>query len=439
LDDLARALFNVAPDAELAGHTLDILSGAGPKLWIDLDSALRPWLYGYRDPRITGAQAVQMTNPLGVMLTACSRDGRDREKAIKHPAMRDDPRLYPVLAIRTTDWATSVQDQATRVLAGVLADADARTLLAILPVAVRLGDRQRGRHAIALVHDALLRADDKTLVAVRGCDDLRGRRFAFHACLEAGRIDQRQLVDAALHETDIISRTRCAETLAAQATSQSRPEVLEELLGSTSARVRVEALTALVRLGRTDSGPRFLADEASMVRLTAQWAVRRAGADPAEMYRQQLAARPENGVRGLLAGLGDCGTRTDADLVLPYLWDPRPRVRAEAVRTLRHLGASIDLAPMLEDPAPVVVRDVVATLRISGPSVAVERLWTLFGPANPRHVRRGAYRLLSTHDAWSRIKADLILITDPGAEQARPRRSRRLARTLLGLHVPRPL
>ncbi|GAA1308241.1 HEAT repeat domain-containing protein [Planotetraspora silvatica] len=98
--------------------------------------------------------------------------------------------------------------------------------------------------------------------------------------------------------------------------------------------------------------------------------------------------------------------------MIPYLGHPRPRVRAEAVRTLRRLGADADLTALLEDPAPVVVRNVVSSLRASGPGVPTDLLWTLIGPGNPRHVRRGAHRLLAEHETWSRIKADLILVTD---------------------------
>ncbi|WP_326641244.1 HEAT repeat domain-containing protein [Streptosporangium sp. NBC_01755] len=413
LEDLARALFIAVSNDELAELTLGLLTAAGPKIWLELDSVLRPWMYGYQDPRITLAQAVrEMSNPLAVALTACSRDGRERAKAVKHPAMRTDVRLFPVLAIRTADWANAVQRQALRALSEVVSRADAAALLTLVPVVVRLDDRRRGQPATEMIRAALLRADGDTLGTVRRCEDLRGRRFVFEVSLEARRMDQRQLAEAALHESDIISRTRCAEALAAEAVEQNRPELVEELLDSSSARVRVEALTALVRLGRTESGPRFLCDGASMMRLTAQWAVQRAGGDPAELYRRYLAAPSGQGLRGLLAGLGDCGTRADAGLALPFLSDPRPRVRAEAVRTLRRLGATVDIADLLEDPAPVVVRNVVNSLRASGPAVRIEQLWALLGPDKPRHVRQAAHRLLADRDAWSRIRADLLLLGD---------------------------
>ncbi|GAA1010329.1 hypothetical protein Aple_038550 [Acrocarpospora pleiomorpha] len=412
LDDLAGALCSAVADDQLARQALDVVTAAGPKLWIELDGALRPWLYGYRDPRITMAPVAQrMGNPLAVALAACGRDGREREKAVGHPLMATDVRLLPVLVIRAVDWVPAVQNEALRVLTGALTPPDAAALRAVVPMAVRLAERQRGRAVAELARQALLRADDDTLDAVRRCEDLRGRRFAFEVSLQAGRMDRRQLAAAALRESDIISRARCAQVLAAQAIDGDRPELVEELLESKSARVRVEALTALVRLGRTDYGLRFLDDNASMVRLTAQWAVRREGEDPADFYRQRLVAAGNAG--GLLAGLGDCGTAADADLVLPHLEDPRPRVRAEAVRTLRRLGAKAELGGMLEDPAPVVVRQVVATLRALGVGVPVERLWALLGPGHPRHVRHAAHRLLVDRDPWTRIRADLLLADDP--------------------------
>ncbi|WP_285780159.1 HEAT repeat domain-containing protein [Microtetraspora sp. NBRC 13810] len=412
LDRLAGALFGVVSDDELAERALDVVAATGPEIWIDLDSALRARGYGYRDRRVSSAWAAG-DNALAVALAACDRDGRERERAVAQPAMRSDVRLLPVLAIRAADWAGAVRDRALRVLADVLSRAEVAALAAVVPVAVRLRDRQRGHGVIETVREALLRADDDTLGVVRGCADLRARRFVFDVLLEAGRLDRRRLAEAALHEPDILSRTRCAEVLAAQALSRNRPDLLVELLDSASARVRVEALTALVRLGRTDLAPRFLGDEASMMRLTAQWGVRRAGGDPAELYRRRLEAPSGPGLRGLLAGLGDCGSRSDADLVLPRLDDPRPRVRAEAVRTLRRLGVPVDLAAMLEDPAPVVVRHVADTLRATGAGVPVERLWALLVTDRPRHVRLAAHRLLTARDGWTRVRADLLLIAGP--------------------------
>ncbi|GII03588.1 hypothetical protein [Planobispora takensis] len=116
LGELAGALSAVVSDADLAGQVLDLLAGADPKVWIELDAALRSWGYGYRDPRITLPRAVRETdNPLAVMLAVCGRDGHEREKGLGHPAMRTDVRLFPVLVVRTVDWVGAVRNRAPRI------------------------------------------------------------------------------------------------------------------------------------------------------------------------------------------------------------------------------------------------------------------------------------------------------------------------------------
>ncbi|WP_344856073.1 hypothetical protein [Planomonospora alba] len=198
LDDLSCALFNVVSDTGLAEQALDVLAGAEPRTWIELDAALRSWTYGYHGPRSTPRAVAKMSNPLAVLLAACGRDGREREKALAHPAMRVDARLAPVLAIRTVDWVGAVRRRALRTLAEALSGADAAALRAVVPVAVRLGERHRGQALTDLVRDAVLRADAGTLHAVRRSEDLRARRFVLEVALQAGRMDREQLVEAAL-------------------------------------------------------------------------------------------------------------------------------------------------------------------------------------------------------------------------------------------------
>ncbi|MFC5826650.1 hypothetical protein [Nonomuraea insulae] len=445
-DDLAAAMFAVVTDSGLAGQAMDVMAAA-PTLWIELDVAVRrryplfpacacrphgPLAAvpegcqslgrvpdGSAEPGSRGGTSPEPSSTsLAVALAACARDGRERERAVRHPAMRTDAGLLPVLVMRSTDWVRPVRDRAVAVLGEVLAGAvDATAFLAAVPVVAGLEDRARVLPALELVRDALARADDETLDLVRRCPDRSGRRFVYDVALRAGRLDHGRLASAAMHESDQVSRTRCARALAAQAIEHDRPELVLSILDGTSAQGRVEALTALVRLGGTEHGLRFLADSAGMVRLTAQWAVRRAGGDPAELYRERIKTDQRvvggRATRGLLAGIGDCGTRDDAALVLPYLRDSRPRVRAEAVRTLRRLGAvEAGVAALLEDPAPMVVRNVVITLRDSFPSVPIERLWTLLGAGHPRHVRLGAHRLLIHRGNWSRVRADLLLVHD---------------------------
>ncbi|MBB2746422.1 UNVERIFIED_ORG: HEAT repeat protein [Microbispora rosea subsp. rosea] len=410
--DLWEALFRAAADREHAEHAVDALAAAPLRLWPELDLARRRGWYS----ALTDVAAPVPDTPLAVLAAACAYDGRERERAVRHPAMRHDPRLLPILVIRAADWVAEVRSAAADVLDQVLAAPTAAVLETVAPVAVRLGGRRHGEAVVHMVRDAITRTSDEVLAALRSSADIPTRRFAYRACLDDGRLGEADLIHAAQHEHDMTCRTLCAEAVA----GLDRPDLLRWLLATRAARVRATALTALVRLGAPEHGERMLGDGSSVVRLTAQWAVRRAGGDPAEFYRRRLAARPRRGARDLVAGLGECGTPADARIVLPYLADESPRVRAEAVRAACRLGARVDLAAMLVDPAPVVVRHAAEALRDAPPPE--DRLWPLLDGGRPPHVRQAARRLLAGADRWSRLKADLILLT--GSDESLRARAR---------------
>ncbi|KAB8182515.1 hypothetical protein [Microbispora catharanthi] len=401
--DLWTALFRAAAHREHAERALDALAAAPPRLWPELDPARRRGWYS----ALMDVTTPVPDTPLAVLAAACAYDGHERERAVRHPAMRRDPRLLPILVIRAADWVTEVRSAAADVLDQVLATPTATVMETVAPVAVRLGRRRRGEAVVRMVRDAITRASDEVLTALRSSADIPTRRFAYRACLDGGRLGEADLVHAAQHEEDMACRTLCAEAVA----GLDRPDLLRGLLANRAARVRATAMTALVRLGTPEHGERMLGDGSPVVRLTAQWAVRRAGGDPAEFYRRLLDERPGHGLRHLVAGLGECGTPADASIVLPHLADESPRVRAEAVRAVSRLGARADLAAMLVDPAPVVVRHVAEALRDAPPPE--DRLWPLLDGGRPPHVRRAARRLLAGTDRWNRLKADLILLSGP--------------------------
>jgi hypothetical protein len=173
-----------------------------------------------------------------------------------------------------------------------------------------------------------------------------------------------------------------------------------------------------VTLGHPEAGAAYLADRTAMMRATAQWAVRREGRDPATLYRTALAVDSVAGrTRALVAGLGECGTHRDIEVLLPFLEHASPRVRAEAVRAARRLGGSLTrIAGMLADPAPVVVRAVNAALRTEPDAVPAARLWELLAADSPAHVRAGAYERLRAGDTWTRVHLDLRLLVARDAE-----------------------
>lgn len=413
---LAVRVAEAAAGRENADQVTAALADADAETWIGLDRAFRTLRVPCDDgPAVGEAGAGER---LRWLVAACSPDGRRREAAVARWALVADGLLLPVLLLRTADWAPQVRDRARGFTAAAARAVDGPGLLRAAGVAVAIGPWARGGHALEVVTAALRAAPADTLARARAHRDLGLRRTAYGLWLEAGRAPRHEVMDAALREPDLVSRLRCAEWLVAAAVRDERLDVLTRLLEEGTAKVRVEALTALVRLGRPEAGAAHLADRPALMRATAQWAVRRAGRTPAPLYRRALAADPAAGrTRALVAGLGECGTLPDVDVLSPYLGHASPRVRAAAVRAVRRLGGSpARIAGMLADPAPVVVRAVRAALRTEPDIVPAARLRELLAAGSPRHVRLGAYELLRVSDMWTRVQVDLELLAARDAD-----------------------
>ncbi|OLT29885.1 hypothetical protein BJF79_10165 [Actinomadura sp. CNU-125] len=404
--ELADHLLGVAAGPpEAAERALDGLADVTPRTWLRLDVALRSWwAYGRTGPEGAGARGA---GALGALVAACSGDGRRREAALTRACMETDPRLLPVLVIRTADWVRPVRERARAVLARALAEPP--TLPAV-GVALAMRDWTRGGHAVEVMSEAM-----RDVHGARSAAHLPTRRLAYDLWLEDETLPTDAIVKAALDEPDPVARLRCAERVA-----QGRDvRALQRLLGAKSVPVQVAALTELVKLGHPEHGLPFMSANSAPLRATAQWAARRAGVDPAVRYREPEADAA--GARGRVAGLGECGTAGDLALVEPYLGHARPRLRAEAVRAFHRLGGpAATLAPMFVDPAPVVVRAVSRILRGEGGRVLPDRRLRhlLSAPGWPRHVRRAAFVLSAARGSWPRVEADLLLLHSDDPELA---------------------
>lgn len=411
--EFATALLTAARDGDTHARetALDALGAASARWWLVVDEALRRrWWWA---PRWSRSIAVDLVDgeldTLQLLVAGCHHNGRIREAAVVRLADRQHPAVTGVLALRAGDWVTEVRQAARTVIAGRPSPVDGPTLTALAEFAFALGARREGAWLVTRVEEMVRDLPTHRLEPLLSVQDRRVRRAAYRAAIAADQLDPDRLMRAAVRDHDLPIRAMCARVAVAVAA----PGQLRALVSSRTALVRAEALHALIRQGDSAATETALTDRHPLVRQVAQAALRRAGSDPADHYRQlavQMPAEPS-----VIAGLGETGGPDDAKTLARWLSHPRARGRVEAIRALRRLGAASPamLLPLIHDESAAVTRQAAAALRRNVGAADPVELWALLDKAHPSHVRFAGHRLLTGGDAWQRLATDLQLIDDP--------------------------
>ncbi|MER7720037.1 hypothetical protein ABTX99_24375 [Streptomyces flaveolus] len=415
--DAPAAAVRLAEGAPLRG-TLDVTD---PDHWLALDAAAREVAW-YRSPLLPQwehtaplpADPAHLDEPR-LALALCHRDGRIRQEAV--PCAARYPALLPLIVIRCTDWAAPVRQRARQHLREAL---DADTAVALAPVILRVGRRDRGAFGVELLEEVLRQAPREQLTALLSSPGRTARRFAYRLAVATRLLHPAELARAAAQDKDTVIQDLCASAaLTALPDVQAYEDVLPPLLTARNPRTRSAGVTALRRAGRPQQAKPFLSDRSALVRACARYVVRQHGVDPATWYRQQCT-RPDDPhlPPGAVIGLAECGDRADAGLLWPLLTHPAPGVRAAAVAGLRTLDcASAErVRPLLDDPAAGVVRETALALLPSAKDLRADWLLERTGSERPPHVRRAAFRLLAAHDGAVARQAAVGLLKDPDAK-----------------------
>lgn len=406
----------------------EALDCGAPAAWTALDAGVRPLHWGahylveweWNEAGRTLTAAMHAGEPLSesqLALALCHRDGRIRAAALWR--MDGHPDLLPLLVVRCADWAEPVRKQARLRLGEVL---DAGRAVALLPLILRVGRRERGEFAVGLADELLREAPREVLTTLYTDSDRSVRRYAYRRAVEEGLFSPGELARVAAQDDDTVVQNLCAD--AALAALAAVPDgdcndVLEPLLTARNPRVRSAGVTALRRAGRAEQAVEFLADRAGLVRACARYVVRQYGGDPLSWYRERCAEPGDPALPpGAAAGLAECGQRSDAEALWSLVRHPLPGVRARAVAGLRVLDAADArrLLPMLDDQAPGVVREVTAAVLPSAALLPEEWLVERLGTGWPRAVRIAAFRLLAERGGAAGQRALIALRADPDEE-----------------------
>ncbi|MFB8775288.1 hypothetical protein [Streptomyces broussonetiae] len=206
-------------------------------------------------------------------LALCHPDGRVREAALSRAA--DRSALLPLVVVRCADWVAPVRERAREVLRASL---DADTAVALAPLILRVGRRERGAHAVELLGERLRGLPRERRASLFTSADRSVRRYAYRLAVEEGLFSPAELARAAALDGDIVVQDRCAEAaLAAVRESGAYDDVLPSLLAARGPRVRAAGVTALRAAGRPETAVPFLVDRSAMVRACARYVVRQYG------------------------------------------------------------------------------------------------------------------------------------------------------------------
>ncbi|MFF1711764.1 hypothetical protein [Streptomyces sp. NPDC058268] len=400
-----------------------MLDVSDPAAWIAFDADVRGMSLRWDE---LGAGAGR------VALDLCSYDGRVRQAALRR--VSGYPELLPLVVIRCSDWAAPVREVARRLLRDVLPRLDAAELAALAPVLLRVGRRERGVFGVELLRDGVSGVAGERLVALLGHADPVVRRFACRIAVDEHVLPTGQLARTAALDSDVVVQNLCADAALA-GIGEGRGsgagtgtgtgaylDVVSVLLGARNPRVRSAGVTALRRVGRAEAARAFLADRSALVRACARYVLRQGGADPLPVY-QEWCADPGDAALppGAAIGLAECGSRTDAALLLPLLAHSVPAVRARAVAGLRLLdvAGTERLRILMDDPAPAVAREASVALLSSARQLPTEWLTARIGPERPRHTRVAAFRLLCAQGGAAQLAAAAALLDDPDAKLRR--------------------
>lgn len=264
---------------------LRLLGRASPKLWIGLDDAGRHrwWEEELAWQRRARSEVAAGEPGLLTALVGSFHPSGYARKAVARCGSSDAAAASIALALRACDRVPQVRDRARTLLASRLASAG--TLATVGPAAIALAGRAQGGWLADRLASALGAASDAELAALRSHDDQRLRRLAYEVSLRDERLGIDGLLAAVVHDRDLVIRTRCADAAIRWSVAAGRLDLVRRLATSGTAAVRAAVVLACGRAGETDVALAALPDRHPAVREIAQAAVRRAGRDPADLYR----------------------------------------------------------------------------------------------------------------------------------------------------------
>lgn len=341
-------------------------------------------------------------------------NGFVREMAVRLLDGCADGRELPYLLLRTNDWVPAVQRAAYAAVRRRVLPAYAEQFLRNIALCDRLGTQRR--NDLRSLHEAvwtLLRSSEACSArqAAFTSAERRVRRAAFLLSADSDD-DLRTVILSALRSDDLWIRIWGVRTSRQRLYGAALRETLGQARGDRSIPVRREAL-----LGFVSDHPELLVsllDPSPSLREMVRYYLRKsANLQFADVYHARIQAEatgatgPGDSVRLAIAiaGLGETGTKTDADSLTPFVRDVRPRVRQAALGAIGRLDAEghfHTLTAALGDSSPRVVKVVLQAMG-SRKTLAQRDILNAYESQRNPLCRRHLVRAIGALARWTSI------------------------------------
>jgi HEAT repeat protein len=360
-------------------------------------------------------------NAAVIGLLASHANGFVRAAALEVLAQYNSGQEIPFLSLRVNDWVEPVAARASELLVSRLRPDNRLAVLNALPFIVRvMGQRRRDHSGIEHALKSVLVSDGGEDALARGKEfETSVRRKMYELLTAGGTTSKRRLLNAALNDPDAVIRARAIRSIAADPDFDDRAATLERFLRVPA--VRRLALAVLSehmpeRLGAVF--PQVLLDRAASVRGLARFvaSTQQPALVPRTVYIEALVGTLPGQLAAAIEGVGETGSRADADLVAPFLSGNSPRIRRSALRALAKVDADRAVSAAiaaLSDGAPSVRTAAVQTLSSNASRVNFDSVNRQVSSLSDPKGRRNMLRVFLDAPKWEAPAFLLEALTDP--------------------------
>jgi HEAT repeat protein len=357
-------------------------------------------------------------------LLASHANGFVRAAALELLAQHTSGREIPFISLRANDWVDPIAARASELLMSRLRPDNRHAVLDELPFIVRvLGQHRRDHSGIERALKSVLLSDGGEDALARGRQfDTSARRKMYELLTASGTASQRRLLNAALKDSDAVIRARAIRSVATDPDFEDRAAILERLLRDDRVpAVRRLALTVLSEhVPDRIAGvfPQVLLDRAASVRGLARFVVgtHQLAFIPTTVYVQALTSNHPGQLAAAIEGVGETGTRADADLIAPFLSGNRSRIRRCALRAFAKLDAERSISAAiaaLADDASSVRSASVGILATNASRVDFDTVGRQVRSLSDAKARGSLLRVFLEAPKWEAPAFLLEALTDP--------------------------